>query len=178
MSRKHENFTYNYGWKTAPEQWHFYLNNKLIQLDNSTRNELACMCISGKVKEAEDQLKRILRKEEKQNVIKRKCIAFYGKNSRQFYYTKQLAFIPGDRERALYSFKEWKRYIKKQNMQLETIEVTSGYITPYGVTKGKREDVKHIIDLNRKCMVNIFENPDNVCFPCTVNYSKRIQKVM
>lgn len=178
MARKHENFSYNYGWKTAPEQWHFYLNGKVIHLDSNTKSRLACLCIAGNVKETEDELKRILRKEEKQNTINKKCIAFFENGSKYFYYTMQLAFNPNNKAEALYSFKEWKRYIISHNNQLETMQVTSGYITPYGATEGKTETEEHVIDLSRKCFVNIFRNPENVCFPCTVNYSRKIQKAM
>lgn len=65
MARKHEKFSYNYGWRTAPEQWNFYWNNKLIQLDHNTRSEVALLMLSGKETEAEAILKRLLRKQEK-----------------------------------------------------------------------------------------------------------------
>lgn len=48
MARNHDKFSYNYGWRTAPEQWSFYWNNKLIQLDYSTHSEVALLMISGK----------------------------------------------------------------------------------------------------------------------------------
>lgn len=69
MSRKHENFSYyrrgNGEWYDAL-QYTFYLNNKKISLDYNMQNSLAYLCIQGKEKEAEDELKRILRKQEKQ----------------------------------------------------------------------------------------------------------------
>ena len=71
MARKHENFNYNYGWKTAPEQWSFYYNGKYIPLEHETRNRLACMCLSGKVKEAEDELKRLLYQKVKEIHVQR-----------------------------------------------------------------------------------------------------------
>lgn len=60
MARKHEKFSYNYGWRTAPEQWNFFYNGKRINLDSNTRNTLACMCLSGKVKEAEEILRDMI----------------------------------------------------------------------------------------------------------------------
>ena len=87
--RKHDNFSYTYGWRTAPEQWNFYHNDKLIELDNDVRNSLACMCIAGDITEAENELKRIIRK--RQTQIKTDCIiAFYGKDSSEYYYSKNL----------------------------------------------------------------------------------------
>ena len=41
MARRHENFNYDYGWRTAPEQWRFYLNGKYIPLDTQKQSDLA-----------------------------------------------------------------------------------------------------------------------------------------
>ena len=95
MARKHDKFTYSYGWRMAPEQWNFYWNNKPIHLDNNTRSTVACLMLSGKETEAEAILKRELRKQEKEESYI--CIGFFGKNSRQFYFTQQLrCSFPGN----------------------------------------------------------------------------------
>ena len=108
MARKHEKFSYNYRWRTAPEQWNFFYNGKRIDLDTDTRNNLACLCISGKIKEAEDMLKRMLRKEEKQDRVQKHCIAFFEVDSDRFYYTQDLAYDKNDLHDALRCYKEWK----------------------------------------------------------------------
>lgn len=156
MARKHENFTYNYGWRTAPEQWRFYLNEKYIPLDNNTRSKLACMCLSGRVKETEDELKRILRKEEKQPRIVGKCICFFKKDSDEFYYTQQLRYNPNDIKDALRCYKEWKRYIQEKNCILETgYELSEGEFNPFGENKSKSRTVTSVVDLNRCRSISI-----------------------
>lgn len=69
MARRHEKFSYTYGWRTAPESYQFYLNGKLINLGCNTRNKLGYMCACGDIKKAEKELKRLLRKEEKRSSI-------------------------------------------------------------------------------------------------------------
>ena len=150
MARKHENFNYDYGWRTAPEQWRFYLNGKYIPLDTQTQSNLACMCLSGKVKEAEDELKRILRKDEKKPRVVGKCICFFKKDSDEFYYTQQLRYNPSDIQDALRCYKEWKRYIKDKNCILETgYELSEGEFNPFGENKAEHRTVTSVVDLTR-----------------------------
>ena len=150
MARKHENFSYNYGWKTAPEQWNFFFNEKRIDLDTDTKNNLACLCISGKIKEAEDMLKRMLRKEEKQDRVQKHCIAFFEVDSDRFYYTQDLAYDKNDLQDALRCYKEWKQYILAKGCELETeFKTVSGYVTPCGYSRGKDITEHHLIDLTR-----------------------------
>ena len=156
MARKHENFTYNYGWRTAPEQWRFYLNGKYIPLDNNTRSKLACMCLSGKVKEAEDELKRILRKEKKQPRILGKCICFFKKDSNEFYYTQQLRYDPNNIKDALRCYKEWKKYIQEKGCILETgYELSEGEFNPFGENKAEHRIVTSVVDLKRCRTINV-----------------------
>lgn len=148
--RKHEKFSYDYGWRTAPEQWRFYLNGKYIPLDSNTNNRLACMCLSGNVREAEDELKRILRAEEKKPRIIGKCICFFKKGSDEFYYTQQLRYNPDDLQDALRCYKEWKKYIQSKNCVLETgYVVTEGEFSPYGKSEIKKSVVTSVVDLTR-----------------------------
>lgn len=150
MARKHENFNYDYGWRTAPEQWSFYLNEKYIPLDHEKRNSLACMCLSGKTKEAEDELKRLLRAEEKKPRVVGKCICFFKKDSDEFYYTQQLRYNPNDIHDALRCYKEWKRYIKSKDCILENgYEVTEGNFNPFGDNKTETRTVTSVVDLTR-----------------------------
>lgn len=150
MTRKHENFNYDYGFRTAPEQWRFYLNGKYIPLEHSTKNRLACMCLSGKIKESEDELKRILRAEEKKSRIVGKCICFFKKDSNEFYYTQQLMYNPNDIQDALRCYKAWKQYIKSKECILETgYEITEGDFNPFGDNKTETKTVTSIVDLTR-----------------------------
>lgn len=167
MARKHEEkaFSYNYGWRTAPEQWSFFYKGNRIWLDNETNSRLANMCISGKVKEAEDELKRLLRKQEKASYVAGKCICFFKKDSMEYYYTRDLMYNPNDKKHALYCYKEWKHYIENRGNTLETMQVTSGFVNPMGFSEGKDETPQHLIDLSRCKTVMVIKNPKNLLFP-------------
>ena len=123
---------------------------KYIPLDTQTQSDLACMCLAGKVKEAEDELKRILRKDEKKPRIVGKCICFFKKDSNEFYYTQQLRYNPSDIQDALRCYKEWKRYIKDKNCILETgYELSEGEFNPFGENKAEHRTVTSVVDLTR-----------------------------
>lgn len=163
MSRKHEKFSYNYGFKTAPEQWNFYYNGNYIPLDNDIRNTLAVLCISGKTKEAKDELKRLLRKEEKElhNFV---TYGVYAKGSSNFYYTKQLIAHDDNIDEKLYIYKELKRYIEKEcNGYIKPFSRVSGYITPYG-SEGVKKDNGVLVDMSRILTIRFPENPENRLF--------------
>lgn len=160
MARKHENFTYNYGWKTAPEQWRFYLNKKEIHLDYNTRTNLANMCLTGRIKDAEDELKRMLRKEEKNPLIVGKCICFFKKDSDEFYYTQQLLYNPQNIHEALKAYKEWKRYIKEKDCVLETeYTITEGEFSPFRKNNTKTRIIENKVDLTKFKTINIVRKP-------------------
>lgn len=67
--KKKDTFSYSYGWRTAPESYKFYLNGKRINLPSATESDLGYKVICGKVKEAEDELKRMIRKERKREKL-------------------------------------------------------------------------------------------------------------
>lgn len=103
MARKHDKFSYNYGWRTAPEQWNFYWNNKLIRLDHNTRSGVALLMLSGKETEAEAILKRLLRKQEKED--RYICIGFFCVNSNQYYFTQALKCSRNDMQGKFFPIK-------------------------------------------------------------------------
>ncbi len=165
MKRKHECFTYNYGWRTAPEQWSFYLNQKRINLNPEIRNTLACLCLSGKIKEAEDELKRLLRKEEKEMECKYITFAFFEKDSKNFFYTQDLKAKPNDIMDRLRIYKTWKEYIFKENKgYLQPFTVKTGYFSPYGNEDVKTEGIGVEIDKNKCITIKIVKNKDNAMF--------------
>lgn len=150
--RKHDNFTYNYGWRTAPEQWTFYHNGKKIELDHDIRNSLACLCISGKATEAEDELKRIIRKRQKQN-SKYATIGFYGiEHKQEYYFTKQLIAKKDNLHDMLRVYKEWKEYILNMNCQLPFC--TTGKLDGNFNTIEKKTEY-NTVDINRPLIINL-----------------------
>lgn len=157
MSRKYERFSYRYGWRTAPESYEFFFNGKLLDLDSDISSDLGYLCICGKAKEAEDKLKQMLRKEEKQNLIKQYCIAFFAKDSNQFFFVRQLAFDLDNIQEKLDSYKRMKRYIIEQGCVLKNpIKVKAGEVTLFGQADNG-EDITKIydIDLSRFCIIPV-----------------------
>lgn len=165
MKRKHENFSYDYGFRTAPEQWNFFCNEKKINLDSNTRTRLVCLCLAGKTKESEDELKRLLRKEEKELKCKYVTFAFWGKDSDDFFYTSDLLANPNDIMDRLRIYKEWKHYIFERNKgRLQPFVVEIGYFSPYGNEAAKKEDTSVEIDIHRCRTIRLVENKDNILF--------------
>lgn len=162
MSRKHENFSYFYGCRTAPEQWYFYYNGNYIPLNDEIRNRLAILCISGKRKEAEDELKRLLRKEEKET-YDYVTYGFYGKNSNNFYFSRQLKAHDNNINEKLSVYKEFKKYIEERDGYLHPFIITTGHITPNGNEKLK-VDKGILIDLDRKIRIRLTEDTENRLF--------------
>ena len=149
MARKHENFRWC-GYKYAPESVEFFLNGNRINLPKTDRSRIGYLVICGKNKEVEDELKRILRREEKKSRVVGKCICFFKKDSDEFYYTQQLRYNPNDIKDALRCYKEWKRYIMDKNCILETgYELTEGEFNPFGENKAKTKVITSVVDLSR-----------------------------
>lgn len=149
MARKHEKFSWS-GYRYAPESFYFSLNGKAICLPHDTRTSLAYLIIAGKEKEAEDELKRILRKDEKKPQIVGNCIIFFKEDSNEFYYTKDLQYQTGDLQEALRCYKEWKHYILDRNCMLETgYTVEEGDFKPFGNNIPKRKAIISKVDLTR-----------------------------
>lgn len=163
MARKHENFTYSYGWRTAPEQWYFGWNGKPIQLDYETRSQVAQLMLAGRETEAEAILKRLLRKQEKEESYI--CIGFFGVDSSQYYFAQQLRCRRNDLQEKLNSYKEWKRYIQARDCVLSTCAVTSGYMLPNGkMTNGTEEDSKDRVDLSRPLIIRLVKSAEDKVF--------------
>lgn len=150
--RKHDKFTYSYGWRTAPEQWNFYHNEKLIKLDNDIRNSLACLCISGKVTEAENELKRIIRKSQTKS-SKFATIGFYDTERKtEYYFTKQLLARKDNLQDMLRVYKEWKSYILNMGCQLPAY--TEGKLDGNYNTIEK-QTVYNNVDITRGLIINV-----------------------
>ena len=166
MARRHEKFSYTYGWRTAPESYQFYLNGKLINLGCNTRNKLGYMCACGDIKKAEKELKRLLRKEEKRSSICGKCIAFYVLNGQKYVYSQAFLYNPHNRNEALLTYKQMKHYIEEHDNKISSsVRTTSGFVTPYGAAKCDEVTEEYDIDLSRGCVITVTQNPKNVMFP-------------
>ena len=148
MSRKHDNLFNYYGYRYAPEQWRFFYNDKPIRLDEETKSRLAIMYISGGKKKVEDELKRILRKEEKR-INDLVTFGFYAKNSKDYYLRRNLTAHRENIKEKLCAYKQLKKYITERNNRINIFVVTTGYITPDGVEARREEDKEIIIDMDK-----------------------------
>lgn len=166
MARKHEKFSLTYGLKTAPESYKFHLNGKMINLDYSTRSKLGYMCACGKIKEAEIELKRLLRKEEKRSALCGRCVAFHVIGGNRYVHSQDFLYNPNNRSEALAMYKKWKHYIQERDNKLpEPVRITKGYVTPYGMTKCKDVTEEFTVDLSRKRIIKVVRNPKYAMFP-------------
>ena len=111
------------------------------------------MMLRGDAKAAEDTLKRMLRRQEKEKA--RVCIGFFGKGSREFYFTTMLSCPADDLQAKLSAFREWKHYLKERNGMLSSHMVTTGSVSPDGITRGTTESYSVEIDLDRPCLVHL-----------------------
>lgn len=112
------------------------MKRKHLNLPEETRSNLAYLAICGRNKEVIEELKRIVRAEEKKPIIKGKCICFFAENSNKYFYTQQLLYNPDDIYDALRAYKEWKRYIKSKGCILdEPITIAEGSFNPCGANK-------------------------------------------
>ncbi len=166
MARKHENFSFTHGWRTAPESYKFYLNGKPINLGDNIRNKLGYMCCCGDIEGAEDELKRLLRKEEKHSDICGKCVAFYVLNEKKYVYSQLFLYTPYNRDEVISMHKQWKQYIKENDNKIATsVRITSGIVTPYGAKIREDMTEEYTIDLSRGCLITILRNPQYAMFP-------------
>lgn len=166
ITRKHEKFSYWYGCRTAPESYQFYFNGRLLELDSATKYDLGLLCLAKGGKAVEDELKRMLRKEEKQNIIHRLAIAFFVKNTNKFCYSERYSFNPDNVKEKLLCYKEFKQYIVDNDYKLrdQARTVESGeFVTLTEFTKPKKVNNEYLIDISRFCIVPAIWNEPIFC---------------
>lgn len=148
-----------YGYKYSPSSVRFFLNGKPLRLPEEIKNRCAYLAVCGKYKEAEDELKRFVRKKRRTQTAK-KTIAFFEEGSdTKFYYTKELLYNPGDLQEELMCYKKWKKYIQDRNCILDVgYEITEGEINLFGENKSNRKLSGVKIDLTRFTTVKILKN--------------------
>ncbi len=148
-----------YGYKYSPSSVRFFLNGKPLRLPEEIKNRCAYLAVCGKYKEAEDELKRFVRKKRRTQTAK-KTIAFFEECSdTKFYYTKELLYNPGDLQEELMCYKKWKKYIQDRNCILDVgYEITEGEINLFGENKSNRKLSGVKIDLTRFTTVKILKN--------------------
>lgn len=130
------------GYKGAPEQSRASVNG--LKLDISgTKAALYIAC--NDVEKARQELKREYRKHNRTE--KKYIYAFWGENSKQFYYISALTFNKSDDiQSRLYCYKALKHTLQKNPPEIIT---ESGHISPTGAEKPNRETITAKVNYNR-----------------------------
>ena len=132
----------------APEQSVFFVNGKVYApMYSQLSHDLGCLVIAGRVKEAEDMIKRDIRKKNKE--VRRCTIGFFEKGTKRYFFTSQLGAYDDDLMDKLRVYKEWKRFIESKNCIMGTHEISEGEFIPGTRTGSKRHRTEDIADLKR-----------------------------
>lgn len=129
----------------TPENFHCSINGKPFYVDDPSR--LGYLVITGKSKEARDEIKREVRK--RRNQRRRVTFGFFGKGNNHYFYTRELGAWDDDLQDKLRIYKLWKQYCIDRDCDLATTIITEGSITPDGKSKAKVKESSDIVDLGR-----------------------------
>lgn len=132
--------------KWAPETFGCSVYGKRLVLDDPSR--FGCLLISGKRKELEDAIKRTYRKTlRKERFV---TIGFFVKDSKKYYFTRQLAARADDLHDRLRIFKLFKEYCLDNGCTFETAAVTEGEFIPGQEAKAQKVTIlREEVDLKR-----------------------------
>lgn len=143
---KHNNIQIRYSCNEyASETFYCSVNGKRFVTEDPSY--FGYLVISGKGKEARDEIKREIRKRRKQR--RRVTFGFFGKGNNRFFYTRELEAYDDDLEDKLRIYKLWKAYCLSKDCDLATTIITEGSITPDGKSKVKQRESSDIVDLSR-----------------------------
>ena len=126
---------------------------KRIRLDSDTRNSVVAHMIKGEEEKAETILKRLLRKQEREESYI--CIGFVGEDENKYYFTKQLKCKRNDLQGKLYAYKQFKNFLLKNNNEVLTPIIKSGYLTPFGQESVKEKEYKEKVNITKPCIVKL-----------------------
>ena len=129
----------------APETFGCSVNGKRFMIEDPSY--YGRLVISGKGKEARDEIKREVRKRRKQR--RRVTFGFYGKGNNRFFYTRELGAYDDDLDDKLRIYKLWKQFCESKNCDLATTIITEGSVTPNGKGKVTQRESSDIVDLSR-----------------------------
>lgn len=135
-------------YRYAPEQSVFFVDGKLYApMYSQLAHDLGYLVITGKGKEAEDMIKRDIRKKAKEN---RRCtIGFFEKGTKRYFYTSQLSADDNDLKDKLRVYKEWKRFVESKNCIMATHEISEGSFVPGSKSKAETRFTEDLADLTR-----------------------------
>jgi hypothetical protein len=135
-------------YRYAPEQSIFWVNGRVYApMYSQLAHDLGCLVVEGRVKEAEDMIKRDIRKKNKES---RRCtIGFFEKDTKRYFYTSQLVASDNDLQDKLRVYKEWKHFVESKNCVMGTHEISEGSFIPEQKSSAQKRMTEDIADLSR-----------------------------
>lgn len=135
-------------YRYAPEQSVFWVDGKVYApMYSQKAHDLGYLVITGKAKEAMDEIKRDIRKEYKKDRV---CtFGFFGKGTNRYFYTSQLRANESELMEKLRIYKEWKRYIESRGGMMSSHEISEGSFTPGCKAKANTRVLEDIVDFDR-----------------------------
>lgn len=152
---KHEiKLSYN-GYKYAPESFNFFVNGKLYAAAYTQEAaKLGYLIITGKEKEARDEIKRAIRKGYKKPEYI--TIGYYQEGSAtRYFFTRQLYARRDNLQEKLRIYKEYKHFIEARNGIVNTYEVKSGQFVPGKAAAAQTQIIEEKADLNRPIIIHL-----------------------
>lgn len=152
---KHEiNITYS-GYKYAPELFTFYVNGKVYAPRHSEKAaKLGYLVITGKEKEARDEIKRDIRRSHKEPQYL--TIGFYQEGSKtRYFFTRQLYARRDDLTDKLRIYKEYKHFLESNNCIVNTYEVNAGEVKPGNISAPKKQIIEERADVKRPLLIKL-----------------------
>lgn len=132
----------------APEQSVFFVDGKLYApIYSQLAHDLGYLVITGKVKEAENMIKRDIRKKAKES---RRCtIGFFEKGTKRYFFTSQLSADDNDLQDKLRVYKEWKRFVESKNCVMGIHKISEGSFIPGQKSGAIKRTTEDVADLTR-----------------------------
>lgn len=130
------------GYAGAPEQSRASVNGQRVNISGTAAAHYIAFRDLDKARAEVIRIYRAERRKPKNYIY-----AFWGENSKQFYYISALTFNKSDDiQSRLYCYKALKHTLQKNPPEIIT---ESGYISPTGAEKPNRETITEKVNYNR-----------------------------
>ncbi len=142
------------GYKYAPELCNIFVNGKLYaERGTQAAHDIAYLFITGHAKEAADTVKRQIRAAYKKPEYI--TIGFYGVDSNDYYFTRQLYADRDNLHDVLNIYKQWKNFILQNNCIVKTYTTESGQIIPGQAAKPITKTIEVKADIKKPLIIHL-----------------------
>lgn len=137
-------------YRYASESFRCSVDGRALILDDPSH--FGYMVITGRAKEAEDEIKRIVRRSWHEPRLV--TIGFRSAdNPNRFFFTRSLSASADSLSEKLDAYREWKSYLEKRGGIVETYRVAEGSVAPGGNGQPTIKTVTERADLTRPITV-------------------------